>query len=67
LQANLAASQSTNPDTDSLWRQFDDNPIRITKPEPEMLVANAELRERELLNLHWQDVRLERDKLRVRR
>jgi hypothetical protein len=32
-----------------------------------MLVANAELRERELLNLCWQDVRLERDKLRVRR
>jgi hypothetical protein len=32
-----------------------------------MLVANAELRERELLNLRWQDVRLERDKLRVRR
>jgi len=32
-----------------------------------MLVANAELRERELLNLHWQDVCLERDKLRVRR
>jgi hypothetical protein len=32
-----------------------------------MLVANAELRERESLNLRWQDVRLERDKLRVRR